>query len=292
VALDRQSIEKRDFPIGRRGYEPEAVDAFLAQIADEFESAQRSQRNRATESLAQAASEQVRAIVEAAETSAADIERAAEEEAAQIRTDAKRDADNTRTEAVDRARDHVGQVSEATATMLQRVSAMQAELDTLVESLRTGANRVSADLALLEGNMAELYTAAGARTETPPEPEPEPEPVAIVTEIDEVEAALEPETAFEPEPEEATPLAPVDTPDLNGPATEAIAEPPIEEQLEPEATIADDDDEADVEGARLIALNMALNGQSREETDRYLADNFDLPDRKRLLDEVYASVEG
>ena len=48
----------------------------------------------------------------------------------------------------------------------------------------------------------------------------------------------------------------------------------------------------DVEGARLIALNMALNGQSREETDRYLAENFDLRDRAGLLDEVYESVGG
>jgi hypothetical protein len=48
----------------------------------------------------------------------------------------------------------------------------------------------------------------------------------------------------------------------------------------------------DTEGARLIALNMALNGTPREETDRYLADHFDLDDRGRLLDEVYASVEG
>jgi hypothetical protein len=48
----------------------------------------------------------------------------------------------------------------------------------------------------------------------------------------------------------------------------------------------------DVEGARLIALNMALNGQSRDETDRYLRDNFELPDRAALLDEVYATVEG
>ena len=46
----------------------------------------------------------------------------------------------------------------------------------------------------------------------------------------------------------------------------------------------------DVEGARLIALNMALNGQSRDETDRYLAENFDLADRESLLDEVYESV--
>ena len=37
---------------------------------------------------------------------------------------------------------------------------------------------------------------------------------------------------------------------------------------------------------------MALNGQSREETDRYLAENFDLADRQSLLDEVYASVGG
>jgi DivIVA domain-containing protein len=284
VALDRQSIEKRDFPIGRRGYEPEAVDAFLAQLASEVEALQRAQRNRATESLAQAASEQVRAIVEAAESSAADIERAAEEEAAQIRGDATRDAERTRTEAVDRARDHVGSVSEATATMLQRVSAMQAELDTLVESLRTGANRVSADLALLEGNMAELYSAAGARTE----PEPEREPIAVVTEVAEVEATIEPEV----EPEAATPLQAVDSTDYEEPAEAVAEEPPVEDQLEPEPSVVGDEDDADVEGARLIALNMALNGQSREETDRYLAENFELPDRKSLLDEVYASVEG
>jgi hypothetical protein len=54
----------------------------------------------------------------------------------------------------------------------------------------------------------------------------------------------------------------------------------------------DADADADVEGARLIALNMALNGESREATDQYLAENFDLGDRSALLDEVYASVEG
>jgi hypothetical protein len=47
----------------------------------------------------------------------------------------------------------------------------------------------------------------------------------------------------------------------------------------------------DAEGARLIALNMALNGTPREETARYLSENFHLSDAGRLLDEVYASVE-
>jgi hypothetical protein len=35
---------------------------------------------------------------------------------------------------------------------------------------------------------------------------------------------------------------------------------------------------------------MALNGTPREETDRYLAENFDLEDRGALLDEVYSRV--
>ena len=48
----------------------------------------------------------------------------------------------------------------------------------------------------------------------------------------------------------------------------------------------------DLDGARLIALNMALNGESRADTERYLADNFELPDRLKLIDEVYSAVEG
>jgi hypothetical protein len=60
----------------------------------------------------------------------------------------------------------------------------------------------------------------------------------------------------------------------------------------PEPAGATGGDGGDVEGARLIALNMALNGQSRDETDRYLAENFDLADRQSLLDEVYESVGG
>jgi hypothetical protein len=43
-----------------------------------------------------------------------------------------------------------------------------------------------------------------------------------------------------------------------------------------------------VEGARVIALNMALNGSSREETARYLSENFQIADPEALLDEVYA----
>jgi hypothetical protein len=58
------------------------------------------------------------------------------------------------------------------------------------------------------------------------------------------------------------------------------------------ASLASDDTGDDIEGARLVALNMALNGTPRDETERYLAENFQLEDRHGLLEEVYASVQG
>src|SRR5947209_12070010 len=115
VALDRQSIEKKDFPIGRRGYDPEAVDVHLSALAEEVDELKRSTRRR-TETLASAASEQVRAIVEAAETSAAEIQRQAEDEAREIRSEANTEARATREQATAQARDYVDRVSESTSS--------------------------------------------------------------------------------------------------------------------------------------------------------------------------------
>jgi len=280
VPLDRQAIEKRDFPIGRRGYDPAAVDAHLARLADEMEALTRQLKRRSGDSLAQAASEQVRAIVEAAEASAEEIERSAEEEAQQIRSEATRDAERTRADAIERAQGHVGRVSGATGEMLERVEAMQQELGTLIETLRTGANRVHADLALLESNMGDLLAAANAEryADAAPEAEHHSEADLPVTPETETFDPLPSRHAAESEPEfERT------TPEPASAGSEAEPAPP--------APSGGGGDSADVEGARLIALNMALNGQAREETDRYLAENFDLPDREQLLDEVYASIE-
>jgi hypothetical protein len=42
-----------------------------------------------------------------------------------------------------------------------------------------------------------------------------------------------------------------------------------------------------LEKARLIALNMAVNGAPREETERYLVENLNIPSPTALLTEVY-----
>ena len=46
----------------------------------------------------------------------------------------------------------------------------------------------------------------------------------------------------------------------------------------------------DAERAGMIALNMALNGASRTETDRYLERTFGLPDRERIVEAAYEQV--
>ena len=286
MQLDRQSIEKRDFPIGRRGYEPEAVDEHLARLADVMDQLQRAAQRRSGASLAQAASEQVRSIVEAAEQSASAIERDAEAEAQRIRQDAERQAERTDQEAVERSREHVARVNEQSSVMLQRVDAMEQELTALVDSLRTGANRLKADLSLLETNMQDLYTASGGGRAAEPATSAAAGVAAAAAapeaiEEDEVGDEEPPAAAAPPEPEvEAEAIT----------VSEAAAPPEV--APEPQRPVPSGQETGDIEGARLIALNMALNGQSREETDQYLRENFDLSDRDALLDEVYESVGG
>jgi DivIVA domain-containing protein len=238
LALDRQTIEKRDFPIGRRGYDIAAVDAHLAMLAEEFDALrQEAERSAGQDApLAGAASEQVRLIVQAAEQSAAQIEREAEADARRTREDAGRDAT-----------EHVSAVSEASRSMLERVEAMQHELGELMESLRAGAGRVDADLSQLSSDVAQVRGLSGGT------------PAAELPAAGDTSA---------PAGEDVVDLVPGEV------AEEPAPEPPAEA--------------VDEEGARLIALNMALSGTPREETERYLSDHFEMPDPDGLLDDVYA----
>ena len=80
-----------------------------------------------------------------------------------------------------------------------------------------------------------------------------------------------------PAPEE--PAAPAATPAEKPAATGSLFDTPAPEP----APVGN-------EGARVIALNMALHGSPRDETARYLDENFELEDPEALLDEVYARV--
>jgi DivIVA domain-containing protein len=271
VELDRQSIEKRDFPIGRRGYDPAAVDAHLRTLATDVEELRYALESRAGETLGSSAGTQVQGILEAAEATAADIEQKAAQDARETRAEADSDAADTRADAVARAQAHVAAVARATAILSERVESMDGEAGTLVESLRAGASRLATDLEAVETNMAELYDAASGRRGTPSQDESRQE---------DSPSAPAPAAAAQVPPQ----VAPA-TPPLPSPAPSSSPAPP--RSSEPAGAGSDD-----LDGARLIALNMALNGESRVATDRYLAEHYELTDRHKLLDEVFAAVEG
>jgi DivIVA domain-containing protein len=77
---------------------------------------------------------------------------------------------------------------------------------------------------------------------------------------------------------EEEPELPEEEPELLEP------EPEPEPDPDPEPPASSDDDEA----ARLVALDMALAGTPRDETEQYLAEHYALADPGAILDDVYA----
>jgi len=289
VDIDRQAIERRDFPIARRGYDTAAVDAHLRALAGEFDELQSARAQAAGEpSLATTAATQVQSILAAAEAAAADIERQATQNASDAREEAARDAEQTREEALRQARAHVAAVAQATAVLLERVASMDGETGALLDSLRAGAGRLAGDLAAVETNMGELYDAAsGHAGGTPATGNPAPAP-AIPPPVASAAAPASVSAPAPPAPAPPIPAPPTPTPLRSVPAQPAAPEAPAAQA----APAAAEGSAADLDGARLIALNMALNGESRADADRYLAENFKLADRGKLIDEVYAAIEG
>ena len=251
---DRDKIVRRDFPKGERGYEPTAVDAHLEALADEIER---------EPSGDEGMSDYVQAIIDAAQRSGSTIEQAADDAAAAKEADTSKKSREALEAANAEAGEHVDFVTEHTAAMRERLDAVGGEVHGLVDAVRAGADRLEVDLTALERRVSELAgparSAARGAQATP----------AGAPRRDEPSAADDQAARRVAQPASAS--------------TTTTAGRPAGEP----GPARDDD----VEGARLIALNMALSGASREDTDKYMAENFDLPDRAQLLEEVYGSVE-
>ena len=316
MELDRHYIERNDFSAARRGYDPDEVDRHLREIADSVSDLKRQQKPQATASLASAAADQVRSIVEAAERSAAEIQESAENEARRITDEANQAARDTRARADADAVERVGNAEEATTRVLERATSIEGEIDGLLGDLRSSANglveRLNGASGSLQGELDQMRSefasvrearleaegSAPATVDAVPDEEPavtrevdeemESEAAAIEAEETEAEAEAAGETEVEEEPSYAA-----DNGDLEGAVVEEEEEVVAEAEPEPEPEPASSGRSIrGAEGARLIALNMALNGTPRDETARYLEQNFDLDDQEGLLDEVYARVGG
>lgn len=304
MELDRHYIERNDFAAARRGYDPDEVDRHLRELADAVTELKRQQKP-SPASLASAAAEQVRSIVEAAEQSAAEIQQNAENEARRITDDASAAARQTRERADSDAVQRVRDAEEATTRVLEHSGGIESEVDRLLSELRASANglveRLNGASGSLQTELDQLRTEFASVREARLEPGGEGGPVDaepdVVEEVEAEVAAVDTgdELLDEEEPAAEEELATaVDGDGDLGTAVEEVEEvEEVEAEPEPEPEPASSGRSIrGAEGARLIALNMALNGTPRDETARYLEQNFDLDDQDALLDEVYARVGG
>jgi DivIVA domain-containing protein len=155
--VDRDAIERRDFPVGRRGYDQAAVDEHLRRVADGLEALQ---GRTGTSSLSAGTSEQVRVILEAAEASAAEL----------------------RADAARQSSEHVSRVQRVAGAMLDRIDEIEREL----RALRASAERLTEGLAQLHEQAGELGAMATPPEEdfaapAPPVAAPEPPPADAPT---------------------------------------------------------------------------------------------------------------
>jgi DivIVA domain-containing protein len=172
---------------------------------------------------------------------------------------AERGARDIRAAAEADARERTAKVVEATDRLGARIDGLAAD----VGALSAEARRLREQLAALEPDALE-----------PPSPAPVVDPEVPAPPSSRLDAASV-------APPSGVPRAAVDAsaPVAGGngadaPTRSAAATP-----------------SRDAEAARIVALDMALSGTPREETERYLAEHYDLPDRAALLDDAYAAAE-
>ena len=166
--VDRAAIERRDFPVVRRGYDQAVIDEHLRRVADELDALR---ARTPSSSLSAGTSEQVRVILEAAEASAAEL----------------------RADAARRSSEHIDRVQRAAGAMLDRIDEIQGDL----AQLRASAERLTEGLARLHQQTGELGAAAAPPQEefaAPPAPDSSPADVptgsALSTNGDEAGARL------------------------------------------------------------------------------------------------------
>jgi ABC-type transporter Mla subunit MlaD len=165
---------------------------------------------------------------------------------------AEQSAAELRAEAAEEIDAQLERAQAVAGRLTERADQLERSLQGLADSLRDEISALKADLEELRA----VGEGVAERHAAAPEP-------------------TEPAAAAEPaEPEPAS----------------AAADEPAPAPGEPAAAAAKPAAGDGHEGARLIALNMALSGSPRDETARYLDENFELEDRDALLDEVYARV--
>ena len=303
--MERDQILRDDFPTSRRGWDPDAVRAHLCAVA---ESARDGGATGEARPLADLAADRVRSVIGAAEQAAAQIESDARAEADRTLEAARLECDRIQTSARAESEKLLSEAREESAARIEQANAAVGGLISQADELRDRVGVLGKELAggdgSRDGAVGEVPGGPVIVPEpTPPTiPEPTPDPVPEPTPDPVPEPT--PDPAPEPTPD---PVPPEPGPDPLPPAPEPDPAPPVAEasggttdeliaQLRGGSAgngkgSSDDRPEPDsnLGAARLVAMNMALEGSSREEIATQVDDEFGtVDDLDGLVDDVLA----
>jgi outer membrane biosynthesis protein TonB len=190
-------------------------------------------------------------------------------------------------DVADRVRALVGEAEERAAEIVREAereaeeirSRAEAEARERLEEVRRALDRLEQGLRAAPASEIKPGPVTVPEPEPTPVPEPSPDPGPAPS-PDPV-----PEPTPDPVPEPVPPPDEADPPSAGRRSTEELVE-----QLKAGAGKASgaqtSGNGTEAAGARLVAMKMALEGASREEIDRQLAESFELADREALLDDV------
>jgi vacuolar-type H+-ATPase subunit H len=218
------------------------------------------------------ASQRVHSIVSAAEAQAAGLLRDAEREAELIRRDAQNEGDRVVDDARRRA-------DELVAERMQRLADLS---DGIVERSEMIMDRIEAAGQVkrqLDGLLRSLGEVAETVARESAGRRPAPRPAAQAT---------RPPAPAAPPTAPVRPVAPAPAPPRTDPApvTQVRRPEPAPKAPEPPRRV-DDKTDARFDGARLVALQMAVAGSTREEVHEELQRAFRLQDPSSILDDVF-----
>lgn len=254
--------------------------------------------SRRVHSIISAAEQEAASLCREAERDADSIRRYAEDDGEQILADARGHADDLVRERMRRLSELSDKVVECTEMLVERMEGtghVKRQLETLISALGDAAEAVAREAGR-----------AAARRETPPprretappwrESVPPPAPARPARRVAQGTAQPAPPPA-RPTPETSRP--PAEPARLSAPKREErrfarSPEPPsapikaerAEKPAEP-ARGRDDEIDSQFDGARLVALQMAVAGSTREEVEAELQRAFRLPDPSAILDDVF-----
>jgi F0F1-type ATP synthase membrane subunit b/b' len=278
--MEREQIVREDFPTVRKGWDPEAVRAHLKLIADSVSG------SRAEASLGDVAADQVKSVLAAAEAAASEITSSARAEASEIVASARAEA----SELLDRAKADAGtrttaaqDAAQAIVDEAERLRSQVAELARRVAGSSPAADEAASPAAEVPGPVVVPEPTPPTIPEPTPDPVPEPTPEPSPDPLPDPV----PEPTPDPVPDEPAAANGVSTEDLIAQLKAGTAEGDAQNGSSAPAVAA-----TDLGAARLVAMNMALDGADRDAIAAQLRSDFgEVPDLDGLLDEVISRAK-